>query len=131
MLLIKDGKILTMENKEYEKASILIENGKIKAIGEKLEAPNAKVINAEGKYVLPGLIDAHTHLGLAGTALRWEGNDVNEINEPITSHIRTIDAINVMDESFQDVIELGVTAVASSPGSANVICGAITAIKTA
>ena len=131
MLFIKNGKVLTMEDKNYECASVLVENGKITAIGENLELPaGAKLIDASGKYVLPGFVDAHTHLGLQDSAVRWEGDDVNEATDPVTPHMRTIDAINAFDESFQDTIEAGVTAVATSPGSANVIGGQLTAMKT-
>jgi len=131
MLFIKNGKVLTMEGTNYDCASILVENGKIAAIGEKLEAPaGAQVIDASGQFVLPGFVDAHTHLGLQNSAVRWEGSDVNEIADPVTPHMRTIDAINAFDESFRDTIEMGVTTVATSPGSANVIGGQLAAIKT-
>ena len=134
MLFIKDGKVLTMDNsqgKVYECASILVEKGKIAAIGENLQPPKgADIIDAKGCWVLPGLIDAHTHLGLSGSAMRWEGADYNEVHEPVTPHLRTIDGINPFDESFKDTLEFGVTAVATSPGSANVIGGQLTAMKT-
>ena len=130
MLLIKNGKLLTMEGTDYEKASLLLENGKIKSIGENLKTPKgAEVIDAAGKYVLPGLVDAHTHLGLSGHGLRWEGNDHNETTDNVTPHLRTIDAINTFDRSFADSLAGGVTTVATSPGSANVIGGQITSMK--
>ena len=130
MLFIKNGKILTMEGQVYEKASILIENGKIKSMGENIEAPDdAEVIDASGKHVLPGLVDAHTHLGVSGHGLRWEGADHNETTDAVTPHLRTIDAINAFDRSFVDSLAGGVTTVATSPGSANVIGGQITAMK--
>jgi len=131
MLFIKNAKILTMEGKDFDCASILVENGKISAIGEGLEAPSGvQVIDAAGKLVTPGLIDAHTHLGVVGSAMRWEGDDCNEMTDPVTPHIRALDAINPFDESFHDTIEAGVTTVATSPGSANVICGQLAAMKT-
>jgi len=132
MLLIKNGKIKTMEGKDFDNASVLIEDGKIKAIGTDIKVPeNAKVIDAGGMLVMPGFIDAHTHLGVANSAMRWEGADYNETTtDPVTPHMRTIDAINAFDESFQDTIEGGVTCVATSPGSANVIGGQIAIIKT-
>lgn len=130
MLFIKNGKILTMEGQNYKKASILLEKGKIKAIGEDIKQPkNAEVIDANGKYVLPGLVDAHTHLGLSGHGLRWEGTDHNETTDNVTPHLRTIDAINTFDRSFADSLAGGVTTVATSPGSANVIGGQITTMK--
>ena len=132
MLLIKNGRIITMEGKNYDKASILVENGIIKAIGENFEAPEgAEVIDATARLVMPGFIDAHTHLGVANSAMRWEGADYNETTtDPVTPHMRTIDGINGFDETFQDSVEGGVTCVATSPGSANVIGGQLAAIKT-
>ena len=131
MLLIKNGKVMTMEDTNYDCASILIKNGKIEAIGENLEVPDdVQVIDAEGCYVLPGLVDAHTHLGLSAHGLRWEGADYNETSDNVTPHLRTIDAINAFDRSFADTLEGGVTAVAISPGSANIIGGQLTAMKT-
>ena len=130
-MLIKNGKLLTMEGIDYDCASILVKDGKIAAIGENLDAPaGAQVIDAQGCHVLPGLVDAHTHLGLSAHALRWEGNDVNETSESVTPHLRTIDAINPFDRSFADTLAGGVTTVATSPGSANVIGGQLTAMKT-
>jgi len=130
-LLIKNGNILTMEGRNYEKADILIENGKIKSIGEKLRAPKgAVVVDAAGKIVTPGLIDAHTHLGISENSIRWEGNDTNEMTDPVTPHLRAWDAINPMCESFRESVEGGVTSVIVSPGSANVIGGQTAAIKT-
>ena len=131
MLLIKNGKIITMEGTNYECASILVKDGKIVAIGENPKAPeSAQIIDAAGCHVLPGLIDAHTHLGLAAHGLRWEGADYNETSDSVTPHLRTIDAINAFDRSFADTLTGGVTAVATSPGSANVIGGQLTAMKT-
>ncbi|KXG75668.1 amidohydrolase [Thermotalea metallivorans] len=131
MILIKDGKIFTMEGKVYEKASILIEDGKIKEIGENLVAPlDAKVIDAQGKIVMPGMIDAHCHLGMWEDAIGFEGADGNEMTDPVTPHLRAIDAINPMDKTFKEAYEGGVTSVATGPGSANVIGGQFVAIKT-
>ena len=131
MLFIKNGKLLTMTWQDFDCASILVKDGKIAAIGTDLVAPeDALVIDAAGRYVLPGLVDAHTHLGLSGHGIRWEGNDHNETSENATPHLRTLDAINVFDRSFEDAVMAGVTAVATSPGSANVIGGQLTAMKT-
>ena len=130
MLFIKNGKILTMEGQNYEKSSILLEKGKIESIGGKIKMPKrADIIDASGMFVLPGLVDAHTHLGVIGHGLRWEGYEVNETTDVVTPHLRTIDAINTFDRSFEDSLAAGVTTVATSPGSANVIGGQITAMK--
>ncbi|MCL2557761.1 MAG: amidohydrolase [Treponema sp.] len=132
MLFVKNGKVMTMEGQTLDGASIIVKDGKIAEIGSGLAAPTgAKVVDAQGMLVLPGFVDAHTHLGVAGTAMRWEGDDVNEHTDPVTPHMRTLDAINPLDESFAETMRSGVTAVATSPGSANIIGGQIAAIKTA
>lgn len=131
MLLIKNGKVFTMEGKVYEKASILIENGKISEIGENVVAPlDVEVIEAEGKIVMPGFIDAHCHLGMWEDAIGFEGADGNEMTDPVTPQLRAIDGINPLDRTFEETREGGVTCVATGPGSANVIGGQFAAIKT-
>lgn len=131
MILIRDGYILTMEEKIYERGSILIENGKIKEIGEQIVAPlDAKIIDASGKIVIPGMIDAHCHLGMWEDAIGFEGADGNEMTNPVTPHLRAIDAINPMDRTFEEAYEGGITSVATGPGSANVVGGQFAAIKT-
>ncbi len=131
MLFIKNGKVYTMEGKILNRASILIENGKIKEIGEDIIAPlDAEIIDAEGKVVMPGFIDAHCHLGMWEDGIGFEGADGNESSDPVTPHLRAIDAINPLDRSFRDAYEGGITCVATGPGSANVIGGQFVAIKT-
>ena len=88
-----------------------------------------EVIDAEGKQVCPGFIDAHTHIGLHEEAVRWEGADYNEVSAPITPEMRAIDAINPNDEAFEVALRGGVTTAVTGPGSANVIGGTFTAIK--
>ena|GEM_PF-3826834 len=84
MLYIKNGRIKTMAGAEYPNGQILIENGKIKAVGENVEKPEgAEEIDAGGHLVTPGMIDAHCHIGRLGSALRWEGEDANEEMDPI------------------------------------------------
>lgn len=132
MLLIKNGKIMTMAGETIENGSILIENGKIKDIGQIGAPDGVEVIDAKGNYVLPGFVEAHCHLGMWETAIGFEGDDGNEITDPVTPHLRAIDAINPMDVSFEEARSLGgVTTVASGPGSANVVGGQFCVIKTA
>lgn len=132
MLLIKNGKIMTMAGETIENGSILIENGKIKDIGQISAPDGVEVIDAKGNYVLPGFVEAHCHLGMWETAIGFEGDDGNEITDPVTPHLRAIDAINPMDVSFEEARSLGgVTTVASGPGSANVVGGQFCVIKTA
>ena len=132
MLYIKNAKIKPIVGKDIANGSILVENGKIKAIseGEQNNIGNAEVIDAGGRLVTPGIIDAHTHLGLFGTGTRWEGMDVNEMTDPITPQLCALDAINPMDETFEQARNAGITSVGTGPGSANVICGTFCAIKT-
>lgn len=131
MILIENGKILTMTGKVYEQGSILIDNGKIIDVQEKIDAPaGAEVIDAEGLFVMPGIIDAHCHLGMLEDSIGFEGADGNEASSPITPHLRAIDAINPMDINFKEAYEAGVTTVMTGPGSANVIGGQFAVIKT-
>ncbi len=131
MLLIKNAHIYTMEGKDYENGSILIEDGKIKKIAETIEeSSEMEIIDAKGNYLFPGFIDAHTHLGLIEESMGFEGDDINEITNPATPELRAIDAINPMDESFLHAIKSGVTTVMAGPGSANVVGGQFAIIKT-
>ncbi len=131
MIHIKNGKIYTMAGDTIERGSILIEHGKIIAVGENLDIPmDVEVIDAEGKLVMPGLIDAHCHLGMWEDAIGFEGDDGNEATDPVTPHLRAIDAINPMDRTFQEAREGGITTVCTGPGSANVIGGTFVTIKT-
>ncbi len=130
MLLIKNGLTYTMETAP-EKADILIKDGKIKAVGLGLDAPDGcRVVDAGGKLVFPGFIDAHCHLGMWEDAIGFEGADGNERSHPVTPHLRAIDAINPMDRTFEEARGGGVTCCATGPGSANVLGGQFAAIKT-
>ena len=133
MLLIKNGHIKTMAGAELENGCILIgDNGKILEVGENLTAPeNCKVIDAEGRLVTPGLVEAHCHIGLHNEAVGWEGMDYNEGIDPVTPQMRAIDSIWPLDESFALARQGGVTTCCTGPGSANVLGGTFVAIKTA
>ena len=131
MILIKNGYIKPMVGEDIENGCVLIGNdGKIAAVGKELEAPEGcTVINAEGRLVTPGCVDAHCHIGLDNEGMGWEGHDYNEIVEPLTPHLRAIDSINPMDEAFGLALEGGVTSACTGPGSANVVGGTFVAIK--
>ena len=131
MLLIINGSVKTMAGQEYANGSVLIgDDGKIAAVGEGLEAPaSATVIDAQGRLVTPGCVEAHCHIGLDNEAVGWEGRDYNEIVEPITPQLRAIDSIYPQDEAFAHAIRGGVTTACTGPGSANVIGGTFTVIK--
>lgn len=131
MIFIKNGKLYTMAGKVYEKGSILVEGGKIAEIGENIEAPEgAEIIDAEGRLVMPGMIDAHCHLGMWEDSIGFEGADGNEMTDPVTPQLRAIDSINPMDRTFEEAREGGITTVCTGPGSANVIGGTFATIKT-
>lgn len=131
MLAITDVKINTVTNGVIEKGTILIEEGKIKAIGANIEIPtDAELLNGEGNWITPGLIDEHTHLGVFEETVDWAGADGNEATDPSTPHVRVIDAINPFDQGFIDAYQGGVTTVQILPGSANVIGGETSVLKT-
>lgn len=130
MLLIKNAKVYTMAGEPIENGCVLVENGKIKEVGTDLVAPlDAQVIDAAGKMLFPGFIDAHCHIGLFEEGIGFEGSDGNEMTDPITPHVRGIDGINPMDEAFELAIKGGVTSASTGPGSANVIGGTFSVIK--
>lgn len=130
MLFIKNAKVYTMASEIIEGGCILVENGKIKEVGTDLVAPlDAEIIDATGKNVFPGFIDAHCHIGMWEEGIGFEGADGNEMTDPITPHLRAIDAINPRDEAFPNAIKGGVTTAATGPGSANVIGGSFSVIK--
>ena len=131
MLLIKNGYIKTMAGADIENGAVLIDdNGKITAVGADLTAPEgAQVIDAGGRLVTPGCVEAHCHIGLDNEAVGWEGHDYNDAADPITPQMRAIDAIYPQDEAFENAIKNGVTSACTGPGSANVVGGTFVAIK--
>lgn len=131
MIVIINGYIKTMAGSDIENGQIIIEEGKIKAVGKDLEIPvGAELIDARGNLVTPGFVDGHCHIGMWEEGIGFEGEDGNEDTEPITPQLRAIDAINPMDQGFVDAIEGGVTTAVTGPGSANVIGGTFLAMKT-
>jgi imidazolonepropionase-like amidohydrolase len=131
MILIKNGKVLTMNDKVYEAGDILIKGKKIVDIGENIEAPeDAEVIDAKGMWVMPGIVDAHCHIGMWEDGIGFEGADGNEATNPVTPDLRAIDGINPEDNCFREAREKGITSVVTGPGSANVIGGQFAALKT-
>lgn len=131
MRLIKNGKILTMAGKSYEKGSILIDGSKIKEIAEFIEeTPDMEVIDVNGAWVMPGIIEAHCHVGITEEKKGIEGDDCNEMTNPITPFVRAIDGINTMDVAFDDAVRAGITSIMVGPGSANVVGGQFVFMKT-
>jgi len=129
MILIKNALLVSAAEINYELRDILIEDGKIKKIAKEI-SEDCETIDALGKMVTPGLMDPHCHIGLWEEGIGFEGSDGNEMTDPSTPHMRAIDAIYPLDEAFDGAIQNGVTSVAAGPGSANVIGGTFTVIKT-
>ncbi|AIO19704.1 Imidazolonepropionase [Candidatus Izimaplasma bacterium HR1] len=133
MLVIKNALLFTVTNENNVLGSIVIENGKILEVGSKVDLKKykkAEVIDAKGKIVTPGLVDPHCHIGVMEEGIQFEGNDTNEMSGPIYPELRGIDSINPKDMAFEYTYKAGVTSVNTGPGSANIIGGTFTAIKT-
>ena len=128
---IINGKLLTMEGQCFENGYIDFENGVITAFGEAQGAPaySGEVLDAEGGVIMPGMIDAHTHIGISEESVRAEGEDCNEITDPVTPQLRAIDGIYPCEPAFRRAVEAGITAAVIGPGSANVIGGQMCAVK--
>lgn len=133
MLFIQNGHIKPMVGAELDNGCLLIDDsGKIAAIGSNLTPPEgARILDAGGRLVTPGCIDAHCHIGLHNEAVGWEGMDFNESVDPITPQLRAIDSIYPQDEAFSLARQSGVTTACTGPGSANVIGGTFAVIKLA
>src|SRR6266567_8188601 len=127
---ISGGRVVPIVGEEIPGGTVLIENGKIAAVGGNVAVPDgARVIDAAGSWVLPGFIEAHGHLGVSEEAEGWAGQDTNEMTEPVTAHVRAIDAINPAEMGFRDAISGGVLAVNVNPGSGNPVGGQTVALK--
>lgn len=132
MYLIKNANLINMKDINYEICDILVDGDKIHEIGhyEAADYPNAKVIDAHNRYVTPGIIDPHCHIGIYEEAIGFEGLDVNELTNPVFPELRAIDGIKPQDVAFKDALEAGVTTVCTGPGSGNVIGGTFCVLKT-
>jgi len=122
-----------MTGKDYETGCILTEGKHIKKISERIDAAentDDTVLDVHGAWVLPGLIDAHSHIGIYEEKKGKIGDSSNETTEPITPYIKALDAINPMDSAFHNAIKTGITAVMVGPGSSNVVGGQFIFIKT-
>jgi imidazolonepropionase-like amidohydrolase len=127
---IVGGRIVPVTGPEIESGTVLVTAGKIAAVGRDVAIPDgARVIDASGRWVLPGFIEAHGHVGVHEEAEGWAGSDTNEMTEPVTAQVRALDAINPADLGFRDAVSGGVLAVNVNPGSGNPIGGQTAAIK--
>ncbi len=131
MIAITNAKIHPVDAPVIEKGSVLIDGGKIVRLGANVDIPSgAEVIDAGGRSVFPGFVDAHCHVGMWESAIGFEGDDVNEMTDPVTPHMRAIDGFNPLDETVKEACHAGVTVAATGPGSANPIGGTFMAVKT-
>lgn len=132
MVLIKNANLLSMAEINYEVCDILVEGTKIMKIGKlnPSDYPNVQIIDAKERYVTPGIVDPHCHIGLYEESIGFEGADGNEMTSPVTPELRAIDAIKPQDVAFIESREAGVTTVVTGPGSANCIGGTFAVIKT-
>jgi imidazolonepropionase-like amidohydrolase len=130
-IAIVGGLVVPVEGAPIEGGTVLITDGKIAAVGGAgLAAPAGfSVVDATGKWVLPGLVDAHTHLGAREEGEGWAGHDTNELTGPVQAHVRVLDAINPADEGFRDAVAGGVLAAGITPGSGNPIGGQTVAVR--
>jgi imidazolonepropionase-like amidohydrolase len=132
MLAIVGGQVIPIEGTPFRDGVILVDDGAIRALGTDVRVPDgAERVDATGKVVLPGLVDAHTHLGVHEEAEGWAGEDTNEMTDPVTPHVRALDGINPADLGFADAIAGGVLTVNVNPGSGNPIGGQTVAVRCA
>ena len=132
MILIKNGRVFTMAGLICDRGQVLIKDKKIYKVGNKVEVnfdEVSEIIDADGCWVMPGLIEAHCHIGITEEKKGVEGDDCNETTNPLTPYIRGLDAINPMDSAFHNAICAGVTSMMVGPGSANVVGGQFAFIK--
>ncbi len=132
MLIIKNADLVNMAGIYHEPADILIDGKIIKEIGtiDVAQYPEAEVIDAAGRCVTPGLVDAHCHIGLYEELTGPAGADGNEFFTPIMPELRGIDAVKPHDPCFAQAVRGGVTTVVTGPGSAAIIGGTFCALKT-
>ncbi len=132
MLLIKNGKVLTMAGKDYERGYVLIKEGKIAAVGENadIDESGAEVIDASGCTVMPGLVESHCHVGITEEKKGFEGDDCNEAMNPVTPQLKALYAVNPMDSAFHSALSAGITTIMTGPGSSNIVGGQFLLMKT-
>lgn len=131
MLALTGGLVMPMCRPPFEEGTVLIDDAKIRAVGNDIAIPDGcRIIDVTGKIVTPGLIDAHTHLGVYSESLDWSGEDVNETSQPVTPALDVIDALNPDDVGLAEAVGGGVTTAMVAPGSANAIGGQCLIIKT-
>lgn len=129
-MLIKNGKVLLFEENGFVKRDLRVKDGKIQEIGEGLSPEQGEeLLDAEGKYVTPGLIDAHSHICVSEEGMGAIGDDCNDYSDALMPYLDTLDAINPFDLAVKSAVEAGVTAACTCPGSDSVIGGMCSVIS--
>lgn len=121
-MIIKNAKIFLAESGSFEKLDIRTENGKIAEIAKNIPQGSEEVLDVAGCFVTPGLIEAHSHIGMYEEGIQWEGDDICE-NEPVTPEMRSIDSLFPGDMAFDDALTGGVTTMCTGFGSGGVVAG--------
>ena len=131
-MFIIHGNIKTMEGRDFADGYVEIADGKIVSVGDMEDCPGAEgeVLDVQGSLVMPGIIEAHCHMGITEEKKGMEGDDCNENVNPVTPWLRSIDAINPMDAAFNAALQAGIPAAMIGPGSANVVGGQFAFVKT-
>ncbi len=133
MMLLTNGYIHPVDTPDIPKGFVAFQEGKITAVGPMEQMPTDWVdeaVDLKGAHVCPGFIDAHCHLGLFGNAVGFEAEDGNEATDPVTPHLRAMDAVNPLDRYFSEARAAGITTVLTCPGSANPVSGQGVILKT-
>lgn len=133
-MLIINGQIYTMEENTYANGFVRVKGKHIDAVGDMSECPvteyGEEILDVKGAWVMPGIIEAHCHIGIIEEKLGTMGDDCNEGTNPVTPELRALDAVNPMDSAFHDAVKAGITSVMVGPGSANVVGGQFLLMKT-
>ncbi|MDR7383119.1 amidohydrolase [Promicromonospora iranensis] len=130
-IAIVNAHVVPVATEAIEHGTVLIEDGVITAVGPDVAVPDGiRTIDAQGRWLLPGFVEAHGHLGVHEEGEGWAGNDTNEMTDPDGSALRALDAIHIDEEGFRDALAGGVTTAVIKPGSGNPIGGQTVAIKT-
>ena len=130
-MIIRNGMVYDAIHKEAYRADIALRGGKITEIAEVLQPQGAEeVVDAAGLRVYPGIVEAHSHLGVRNSLLGGLPSDLNENSDPLTPHLRAIDSFYPQDESVSRALAAGITTVCTGPGSTNVLGGTFIVAKT-
>lgn len=135
MKLIKNGIVYTMKMPPIPGGRVVIDGERIAGVyspDERLPGDESKmeIIDAEGGWIMPGLIDAHCHVGILEDSVGEVGRDANEGSDPITPYLSAVDGVNPMDPAFSDAVKAGITSIMTGPGSSNVVGGQFVFLKT-